>query len=82
MDVKRILKGNRKDDRGNSYNAGILRLQKSVQSIPDIGTYTFQVVLLGATRILRNRNWKKSLMAFQLISFRINEFTSNSCSPS
>ena len=47
MDVARILKGEKKDDKGIKYNDGILRLQREIQKLPDAGSYTTKVILLG-----------------------------------
>ena len=51
MQVGRVLKGERQDEGGPLYNEKILKgLQKSIQKLPDAGSYTIQVVLLGNTR--------------------------------
>lgn len=48
MDVKRIMKGAKKDEAGNSYNEKIIKnFQKDVQKISDIASYTTKVILLG-----------------------------------
>lgn len=51
MDVGRILKGEKKDEKGVPYNDSIVKgLQKAVQRLTDAGSYETHVVLLGNTR--------------------------------
>jgi AIPR protein len=60
MDVSRILKGEKRDDQGNYYNDAIKKLlQKAIQSLPDAGSYTTQVVLLGNTKNFTAAQLKK-----------------------
>ncbi|AZC49832.1 AIPR family protein [Pseudomonas chlororaphis] len=47
MDVTRILEGEEQDEAGNNYNGKIKQLQREVREIPDIGRYSYQVVLLA-----------------------------------
>lgn len=51
IDVSRILKGEKRDVKGTLYNERIIKgLQKDIQKLPDAGSYTQQVVLLGNTK--------------------------------
>jgi AIPR protein len=60
MDVKRILKGEKKDENGILYNDSIKGLlQRTVQKIPDVGSYTTQVILLGNSKTFTPLQLKK-----------------------
>jgi hypothetical protein len=70
MDVKRVMNGTLKDERGGRYNTQIRNgLQKSLQKIPDIGTYTTQVVLLGNTRLFTTGQLKKLIDGYPIEQF-------------
>ena len=47
MDVSRILDGQTEDEEGTPYNGKIRQLQREISIIPDIGRYSYEVVLLG-----------------------------------
>lgn len=48
MEVSRILKGEKRDEQNFNYNDRIVNgFQKAIQKLPDAGSYTTQVVLLG-----------------------------------
>ena len=47
MDVSRILHGEKNDENGNLYNEKIRNgLQRAAQKLPDVGSYTWRVLLL------------------------------------
>lgn len=51
MQVGRILKGEKVDEDGQPYNEKILKtLQKSIQKLPDMASYTSRIMLLGNSR--------------------------------
>ncbi|WP_344764081.1 AIPR family protein [Actimicrobium antarcticum] len=67
MDVKRILKGEKKDNEGNFYNDFIVKnLQKSIKSLPDSPSYTTQVVLLGNTKNFTLPQLKKLVEGYKV----------------
>jgi hypothetical protein len=47
MDVDRILDGENSHENGISYNTKILEMQAKIKSIPDIGRYRYEVILLA-----------------------------------
>jgi hypothetical protein len=47
MDVARVLEGHEGDEAGNKYNGKILQFQREVRAIPDIGRYSYRLVLLA-----------------------------------
>jgi len=59
MDVGRILKGEKRDEKGMSYNEGIRGLQKEIQKLTDAGSYTTHVVALGNTKRFSASQLKK-----------------------
>jgi len=60
MQVGRILKGEKLDEDGQSYNDRIVKgLQKAIQKLPDVGSYTFRVLLLGNSRRFTQSNIDK-----------------------
>jgi len=70
MDVSRILKGEKKDEKGLSYNDGIVkRLQKAIQKLTDAGSYTTEVVLLGNTK-----NFSASQLAKLVEGYAVDQF--------
>jgi hypothetical protein len=70
MDVKRIMGGAPKDEQGLFYNTQIRNgLQKSLQKLPDIGSYTTRVVLLGNTRMFTSDQLKKLIDGYHVDQF-------------
>ena len=60
MQVSRIVKGEKLDDDGQPYNEKIVKgLQKNIRAIPDIGSYTYRVILLGNSRKITSTNIDK-----------------------
>ena len=47
MDVNRILEGETSDEAGNAYNGKIYQFQREVSSLPDIGRFSYRVVILA-----------------------------------
>src|SRR5690606_19117155 len=52
MDVRRILRGEQKSENGVPYNDKIKRFQRDLRKVPDIGSYTHSVVILGNAKQL------------------------------
>lgn len=60
MDVKRILKGEKRDSHGNRYNERIRQgLQKAVRNLPDAASYETTVVLLGNSHVFSPESLKR-----------------------
>jgi hypothetical protein len=60
MDIRRIMKGEKRDDNNIPYNAQIINgLQRAIRKLPDAGNYITQVVLLGNTKNLSEYQLKK-----------------------
>ena len=47
MDVDRVIEGEEIDEDGNSYNSKILKMQKEIQEVEDIGRYKYKVIILA-----------------------------------
>lgn len=47
MDIDRILEGDTEDENGNEYRGKIKQLQREVSQIPDVGRYSYVVILLA-----------------------------------
>ena len=70
MDVKKILGGAKKDGHGTPYNDRILKnLQKAVQKISDIASWTTQVILLGNARLFTANELKKLIDGYPIEQF-------------
>jgi len=70
MDVARVMKGERRDEKGAPYNECIVRgMQKAVQKLTDAGSYTTQVVLLGNTKNLSSGDLKKLVPGYEVEQF-------------
>src|SRR4029077_17341241 len=70
MDVKRVMRGEPKDELGHFYNSNIRNgLQKSLRKIPDIGNYTTRVALLGNTRRFTTGQLKKLVDGYHIDQF-------------
>ena len=59
MDIDRIVEGENTDEDNNSYNSKILRMQKKIQEIDDIGRYNYRVIILANLREKKNKYIKK-----------------------
>lgn len=59
MDVSRILKGEKCDELGRSYNARIASFQRSIRKLVDAASYTRQIVLLGNMKDLSTSQVRK-----------------------
>lgn len=70
MQVSRILKGEKFDDDGQPYNEKISKgLQKAIRAIPDIGSYTYRVVLLGNSKKFTQANIDKLVEGYAVEQF-------------
>lgn len=47
MDVDRITEGNEEDEDGNVYNGKIKQLQRDINNVPDIGRYSYEIIILA-----------------------------------
>jgi hypothetical protein len=50
MQIKRVLNGEEFDEDGNKYNGKISGLQRRVSEIPDLGRYSYRVVIIANLR--------------------------------
>jgi AIPR protein len=67
MDVARILKGEKRDEKGAPYNEWITkRLQKAIQKLTDAGSYTTNVVLLGNTKTFSPLQLKRLVEGYKV----------------
>ncbi len=47
MDVDRITEGKETDEDGNPYNGKIKQLQRDINNVPDIGRYSYEIIILA-----------------------------------
>ena len=67
MDVGRIMKGERRDEDRVAYNDRIVNgLQRAIRKLPDAGSYTTHVVLLGNTKNLSDHQIKKLIEGYDV----------------
>jgi hypothetical protein len=70
MEVSRILKGEKTSESGYQYNDKILKgLQKALKKLPDAGSYTTKVVLLGNSKNFSNGQLDKLVEGYQVEQF-------------
>ncbi len=70
MDVGRILKGEKRDENGTPYNDHIIDgLQRAIRKLPDAGSYTTRVVLLGNTKNLSDSQLKRLVEGYLVDQF-------------
>jgi hypothetical protein len=69
MEVSRILKGETHDEKGTPYNAAIRGMQKAIQKLPDAGSYTTQVVLLGNSKNFSQGELNKLVEGYSVDQF-------------
>ena len=70
MDVARILHGEKKDAAGMPYNDKIIKgLQRSIQKLPDSGSYVAKVVLLGNAKLFTTAHTKKLVDGYHVEQF-------------
>ena len=59
MDVDRVTEGEESDENGNLYNSKILKMQKEIQGVEDIGRYKYKVIILANLKEKRSKHIKK-----------------------
>jgi hypothetical protein len=70
MDVSRILKGEKCADNGTRYNDQIVKgMQRAIQKLPDAGSYTTKVVILGNTKNLSPTQLRKLIDGYTVDQF-------------
>lgn len=69
MDVSRILQGKKTAENGKPYNDRIRGLQRAIQKLPDAGSYTTKVVLLGNTKHLSSGQLNKLVEGYAVDEF-------------
>jgi hypothetical protein len=70
MDVRHILKGEKRAENGARYNDRIVNgLQRAIRKLPDAGNYGTQVVLLGNTKNLSAHQLKRLVEGYTVDQF-------------
>jgi hypothetical protein len=70
MDVSRILHGEKSDENNNLYNEKIRNgLQRAMQKLPDVGSYTGRVLLLGNAKKFTQGDLKKLVSGYVVDQF-------------
>ena len=64
MDVSPILKGEKRNEKGEPYNDKIKALQKAIQKLADAASYEIHVVLLGNSRRFSRLELKKLIEGY------------------
>lgn len=69
MDLDRITKGLLTDELGNNYCGKIRQLQREMSEIPDIGRYTFEVIILANLKHVRPDQLNRLTGGFPTVIF-------------
>jgi len=69
MDVDRIVAGEEEDENGNPYNGKIKQLQRDISTIPDIGRYKYEVIILANLKKQKTSHLRKLTGGFPAIVF-------------
>lgn len=69
MDVDRITEGETCDEDGNPYNGKILQFQRDINNVPDIGRYSYEIVILANIKDQRANNLRKLTGGFSATVF-------------
>lgn len=70
MDIARILKGKKENEAGIPYNDRITKgLQRSIQKLPDSGSYVAKVVLLGNAKTFTPAQTKRLVDGYEVEQF-------------
>ena len=59
MDINRIISGEITDERGNTYNTKISKMQEEINKIHDIGRYNYKIIILANLKEKTNVYLKK-----------------------
>lgn len=73
MDVDRVTEGEEIDEDGNSYNSKILKMQKKIQEVEDIGRYKYKVIILANLKEKRSKYIKKLTGGFSCDVFNFEK---------
>lgn len=69
MDVDRITEGTETDEDGNPYNGKIKQLQRDISSVPDIGRYSYEIIILANLKDCKPSKLRKLTGGFSSIVF-------------
>lgn len=70
MDVANIVKRGRKtSEKGEIYNAQIRKMQVAISKIPDIGSYEFEIILLGNAEHLSQSDLAKLVNGYSVTQY-------------
>lgn len=73
MDVDRISDGESRDEEGGEYNGKILQLLRDLSQIPDIGRYSYEVVILANLKETKPSALRKLTGGFPALIFDFNK---------
>lgn len=69
MDVDRITGGEEADEDGNPYSGKIKQLQRDINNVPDIGRYSYEIIILANLKYCTPGNLRKLTGGFPAIVF-------------
>ncbi|MEL7597015.1 MAG: AIPR family protein [Clostridiaceae bacterium] len=75
MDCDRISEGNEENEAGIKYNSKILAMIKNIQSIPDIGRYRYEVIILANVK----KDYSQSALKKLTGGFPVKVFDFDKC---
>lgn len=73
MDVDRISDGESEDEEGNEYNGKIKQLLRDLSNIPDIGRYSYEVIILANLKETKQSTLRKLTGGFPGQIFDFNK---------
>ena len=59
MDIARVIDGETKDENGNEYNGKIKQLQRELSALPDVGRYSYEVIIIANISTFKQSQLKK-----------------------
>ncbi len=69
MDVDRITEGAEKDEDDNPYNGKIKQLQRDINNVPDIGRYSYEIIILANLKGCKPSKLRKMTSGFSATVF-------------
>jgi len=69
MDVDRITEGEESDEDGIPYNGKIKQLQRDINNVPDIGRYSYEIIILANLKDCKSSKLRKLTGGFSATVF-------------
>jgi hypothetical protein len=78
MDIARIVRvGESNDEKGNSYNGRIIKMQTAIKNIPDLPLYNTKIIILANAKDKEKENIKKAIGGYDFELFNYEKTFKN-----